>query len=298
MLHAYINKRISEERTEVITNANEIIAEYQEQGYCITLRQLYYQFVSRNLLENSKRSYQRLCSIIKDGRMAGMIDWDTIVDRTRQLQCRSRWDSPEEILESCSRSFHLDLWEGQSHRVEIWIEKDALISVIEDTCNSWDCPYLACRGYNSASEMREAAQRIIEAGRCGYNYTILYAGDHDPSGSDMSRDIESRLRQFGARFDFRRIALNREQVSRFNLPPNKIKDSDSRSRTYRSKFGTECWELDALPPSELVRIIDDSIEQHIDHPEAYNQQQDLIRKGRETLKRISDNYSTIANSFA
>ena len=170
MRYAYINKKISEERKLIIQQANDIIEEYQSQGYCITLRQLFYQYVSRNLLENSKSSYQRLCGIIRDGRMAGMIDWDAIVDRTRNLESRSHWNSPKDIIESCVNDFHVDLWEGQTNRVEVWIEKDALIGVIEETCYDLDCPYFACRGYTSASEMREAALRIQAATRRGHKY--------------------------------------------------------------------------------------------------------------------------------
>lgn len=265
-LHAYINKRISAERMELIVEANKIIQEYQDEGYSITLRQLYYQFVSRNLLENSKNSYQRLCAVMRDARMAGLVDWDAIVDRTRHLETRSRWTSPKSLIDSCADDFHVHLWQGQINRVEVWIEKDALISVIEDTCYSWDCPYLACRGYNSASEMREAALRIIRATKQGCRYTILYAGDHDPSGSDMSNDIQNRLIQFGARFQFRRIALNMEQVEKFKLPP-----------------------------SELIRLIESSIRSYVDDPVRFNARISEAEQGREILRAFSENYADLAD---
>ena len=44
----------------VIEQANVIIAEYAAQGFTMTLRQLYYQFVSRDLLANELKSYKRL----------------------------------------------------------------------------------------------------------------------------------------------------------------------------------------------------------------------------------------------
>jgi hypothetical protein len=294
-LHAYINKRISAERMELIEEANKIIEEYQLEGYSITLRQLYYQFVSRNLLENSKKSYQRLCALMKDARMVGLIDWDAIVDRTRNLETRARWSSPQSIIDTCADGFHVHLWEGQKNRVEVWIEKDALVSVIEDTCYDLDCPFLACRGYNSASEMREAALRITKASQFGCHYTILYAGDHDPSGSDMSEDIRKRLKQFRARFDFHRIALNMEQIEQFKLPPNKIKDSDSRSKKYQQRFGSECWELDALPPSELIRIISESIRSFIDNLRAFDARLDEAEQGRKILRAFADNYTDLAD---
>jgi len=294
-LHAYINKRISSERLELLEEANKIIEEYQREGYYITLRQLYYQFVSRNFLENSKKSYQRLCSLMKDARMVGLVAWDAIVDRTRHLETRARWSSPKSIIDACADDFHVHLWEGQKHRVEVWIEKDALVSVIEETCYDLDCPFLACRGYNSASEMREAALRIIKATKYGCRYTILYAGDHDPSGSDMSNDIYKRLNQFGARFEFRRIALNMEQVTRFNLPPNKIKDSDSRSKKYKRRFGSECWELDALPPSELISLIDESVRSYIDNPRVFNSRVEEVEQGRKILRSFAENYVDLAD---
>jgi hypothetical protein len=67
----------------VIELANSIIAEYQAQGYDLTLRQLYYQFVARGIIPNSDAEYKKLGSVINDGRLAGLIDWDSITDRTR-----------------------------------------------------------------------------------------------------------------------------------------------------------------------------------------------------------------------
>ena len=128
---------------------------------------------------------------------------------------------------------------------------------------------MSCRGYTSLSEMHKAATRINDANDQGYDYVILYAGDHDPSGSDMSRDIQDRLNGFGADFVFERIALNMEQVEARQLPPNRVKESDSRSGTYRRQFGTGCWELDALPPSELNKIIESAIFECVDDYSAF-----------------------------
>ena len=295
MLYAYVNKRLSAACLNMINSANAIISEYQLQGYLITLRQLFYQFVSRNLLENSKSAYQKVCKFTRDGRMTGLIDWDAFVDNTRHLETRARWNSPRSILDACASQYHVDLWKGQASRVEVWIEKDALVNVIKDTCNRWDCPYLACRGYTSLSEIREAALRIMHAKEQGYRYTILYAGDHDPSGSDMSRDIQDRLSEFGASFNFQRIALNMDQVKQFALPPNRIKESDSRSQNYERNYGTtDCWELDALPPNELNRVIETGIKQHISDDELFNARINKAKRGRKTLREIAVQFKTVA----
>jgi len=292
VLQAYSTKRIQRRRLDLIETANKIIAEYR---YGITLRQLYYQFVARNLEENSKKAYGRIVTLMTDARMAGLTDWDAIVDRTRQLETRARWLSPEAIIASCADEFHMHLWEGQKNRVEVWVEKQALLSVIEDTCYDLDCPYLACRGYNSATVMRETALRIIKATKQGCRYTILYCGDLDPSGSDMSEDICKRLQQFGARFEFRRIALNLDQVTQFNLPPNRVKISDVRAEKFKQRYGSDCWELDSLPPSELIRLIDTSIRSYIDDPAAFKRRIAEVEQGRKILREFAERYRDIAD---
>ena len=290
---AYTPTNFRNETQEIINNANVIIREYQEEGYRITLRQLYYQFVSRNLVENNMKSYQRINTAIAKGRMGGMIDWDAIEDRTRNLISLPHWQSPRGIIDSCAAQYHIDLWQDQARRVEVWIEKDALVGVIEKTCEHWDCAYMSCRGYTSLSEMHKAATRIIDANEQGYDYVILYAGDHDPSGSDMSRDIQDRLNGFGADFEFERIALNMAQVEVHQLPPNRVKESDSRSGTYRRQFGAGCWELDALPPSELNKIIECAIFECVDDYPAFQERREEIETTKRQLALIAEDYSVV-----
>lgn len=179
-----------------IEQANAILEEYSNQGLVLTLRQLYYQFVARGLLpENTQRQYDRLQSICNDARMAGVMDWDHLIDRTRNLVERNRWDSPAAMVKWAAERFHKDLWKPQKRRMEVWVEKDAAIGVIEGVCHAADIPYFSSRGYTSVSEMYSAAQRIRWAIEAGEQVLVLHIGDHDPSGVDMSRDIEDRLRE-------------------------------------------------------------------------------------------------------
>ena len=124
---------------ELITTANKIIAEYQAQGYDLTLRQLYYQFVARGIIPNSPASYNKLGTVVNDARLAGMIDWEAIVDRTRELRTLSHWDDPSSIVEACSKQFNLDLWDKQHFRPEVWIEKDALVACSNECAGNWMC---------------------------------------------------------------------------------------------------------------------------------------------------------------
>ncbi len=255
----YIEKRFFNKSWLIIEKANEIIKEYAEQGFSLTLRQLYYQFVARGFIENKQSEYNRVGSIINDGRLAGHIDWLAIVDRTRFVRDLSHWESPAEIIREDAECYRIDKWKHQDYRPIVWIEKDALIGIIEGICQENDIPYFACRGYVSQSALWSAAQKAIKN---SYRQIpmIIHLGDHDPSGIDMTRDIEDRFKLFGVdKIKVVRIALNMDQIEKFNPPPNPAKLTDTRARGYIEKFGDESWELDALDPPYIAEIIQHEI---------------------------------------
>lgn len=258
----YVDHKFNRSSLSIIQSAEEIIKEYVEQGYDLTLRQLYYQFVSRDLIANKQSEYKRLGSVINDARLAGLIDWDCITDRTRQLEHLSHWHSPESIIESAAKSFRIDKWQDQPHRIEVWIEKDALLGVIEGICDELDVAYFSCRGYTSQSAMWEAGQRFIEYAEEDQQPTILHFGDHDPSGIDMTRDISDRLNIFCRpnRIEVKRVALTMDQVEKYRPPPNPAKITDSRFNSYAIKYGRDSWELDALEPSVMADLIKQEVE--------------------------------------
>lgn len=264
---AFIEKRFIGRNAQVIEQANSIIADYQAQGFTLTLRQLYYQFVARALIPNTMQSYKRLGAIINDGRMAGLIDWEAIEDRTRNVQSVATWDDPEDIVDACARSFRVDRWADQPAHVEVWIEKEALVGVIEPVCAEHFVPFFACRGYTSQSEQWRAGNRLRRKYDHGKRVVVLHLGDHDPSGLDMTRDNDERLALFTGDEDaveIRRLALNMDQVRKHRPPPNPAKESDSRFADYIKKFGEKSWELDALDPTVIDGLIRDQLQELID----------------------------------
>lgn len=291
MLERFIDKKFSSSSLAIIQQARGIIDEYQGQGFKLTLRQLYYQFVARDLMPNTVQSYKRLGSIISDARLAGYIDWESIEDRTRNLKRPSYWSSPESLIDICAEMYDIDKWADQKNRVEVWIEKEALVGVIAEVCDSNQVPYFACRGYVSQSEQYEAAKRhrkYLTEGQ-GQDVTVLHLGDHDPSGLDMTRDNSDRLDLFESATYVKRIALNMDQIVTYNPPPNPAKVTDSRFDKYLAKFGTESWELDALEPRVIADLIETEIDKLRDHRKwesAVNRQ----REQRRELELISSNY--------
>jgi hypothetical protein len=267
MIEAFKAIRFKLATLALMGHANGIIGEYQALGFVLTLRQLFYQFVSRPALglANTFDDYKRLGRTVTDARRAGLIDWDAIEDRTRGVHRLPTWDDPPEIVASCAEQYREDLWASQRYRPEIWIEKDALTGVIEDVCDELRTPYFSCRGNVSEPEMYAAGKRFARIVRQDQVPIVLHLGDHDPNGVDMTRDIRERLRMFARReIEVRRIALNLGQVT--GLPPNFAKENDSRYAAYVQQFGTtDCWELDALAPNVIAGLVRAELDSLIDH---------------------------------
>jgi hypothetical protein len=260
---AYQSQKISADRLEIIQTCNDIIAEYQDDDLMLTLRQLYYQLVSRDVIPNTVQSYKRVGDIVNDARMCGLMDWNAIEDRTRNLDSQPHWDSPASILDVCADQFRVDRWENQPNYVEVWVEKEALAGVFARACKPLDVPLFCCRGYTSQSEMWGAAQRFIRKLRQGKAVQILHFGDHDPSGIDMTRDIIDRITMFtthhvgdlASLFQVHRLALNMDQVEHYGPPENPAKITDSRFASYEAVHGDKSWELDALNPRILDALV-------------------------------------------
>lgn len=273
---------------KLISLVNQVIDEYKAQGFELTLRQAYYQLVARGYIPNNERSYKNIGNLINDGRLAGLIDWYAITDRTRNLRGNSHWNTPSEVIASAKYSYLLNKWKDQPNYVEVWVEKDALVDIIGQACRPLDVPYFSCRGYTSQSEMWAAAQRFIRQNNREQSI-IIHLGDHDPSGIDMTRDIQERLDMFGADVYVKRVALTMEQIQTYNPPPNPAKITDSRCGKYIEEYGDESWELDALEPKVITDLIESEVTFYRDD-ELY--QNVCSREDREKmeLQLLVDNY--------
>ncbi len=265
MKEKFINKGFSESSLKTLVLVDDVLGEYALQGYDLSLRQLYYQLVARDFIENSQRSYKRLGKLITNARLAGLVDWRMIVDRSRSAIANPHWDNPGQIIKDATRSFQTDKWDNQPIHIEVMVEKDALSGVLEPICSYEDIIFTANKGYPSASILYRMGLRLqdqIEEGKFIY---ILHLGDHDPSGIDMTRDLVDRLELFtGINIEIVRLALNMDQVNEYNPPKNPAKVTDSRYQAYLIEFGSSSWELDALEPNVLANLIKDFISNHKD----------------------------------
>lgn len=287
MIERFINAKFHPKTLELIHLCNEIIEHLEGLGYKLTLRQLYYQLVQRNVIPNKQTEYKRLGEIINNARLAGLVDWDAIEDRTRNLRGIGHYIDPSDIIEVTASAFRVDKWKRQPNRIEVWVEKDALVGVVQKACEPLDVDYFSCRGYTSQSELYGAARRLSGYVSNGQHVIILHFGDHDPSGIDMTRDVTDRIELLShglieeGEIEVDRIALNMNQVQRYHPPNNPAKMTDSRYKHYKKTHGAHCWELDALD----VQVIDALITEKI----IVNRDEDIWEEdvSRETAHRAT-----------
>ena len=262
---------------------NQVIEEYQGQGLRLTLRQLYYQLVTRNSVPNIERSYKNLSTLVSDARLAGLMDWEAIEDRARQPIQQSEFSGLPDLVEVAIRSYRLPRWEGQEYYAELWVEKDALAGVLLPLAFEFHVTMMVNRGYSSQSAMFESAARFTDADR--QTPILFYLGDHDPSGEDMVRDVSERLRIFGVSdIQVKKLALTMDQIEQYKPPPNPAKVSDPRATKYIREHGESSWEVDALPPEILRGIIRKAFNVIIDQ-----EKMDVVKRQEERdKKRLRD----------
>jgi hypothetical protein len=309
------NAKLSATNKHRLQQINEIIEEYQEQDLVLTLRQLYYQLVSRDIIPNQQKEYSKLSTLLKEGRMSGIVDWNAIEDRLRQVDRPSSWSSPKAILEAALSGYRKDRMKDQANYIEVWVEKDALSGVLSRVTYQYGIPIMVNRGYSSASAMYDSYKRFRGAIDRDQNCKLLYLGDFDPSGIDMIRDIRDRIAEFlsktyfdeheeedmqdgeseeraksflewfETKFEIIPIALTRDQIDEYDPPENPAKRTDPRAKDFIAEHGTSSWEVDALRPDVLNTVLTEAIELRLDL-EVYNEVLQSEEEDRDKLQKI------------
>jgi hypothetical protein len=282
---------------DVIRHCEEIVNEYIKQGIKLTLRQLYYQMVARGFIPNHDKVYDKLSVLLTDARYNGLIDWEAIEDRVRVPKMHAEWDNVLGLIKSAKYSYRLPRWADQPYYIELFTEKDALSSVLQPIADDWHIHFCVNRGYSSASAMYDLGKRIKERVEAGKRCIILYLGDHDPSGLDMLRDITERNTEFLTKgrdytypaFEVVPIALTTAQVRQYSPPPNPAKLTDPRAVWYIAKYGDKSWEVDALRPEVMIKLVNETIAKYVDMPKL----RAVKQKEQQDIKSIEDFAKTL-----
>lgn len=273
----YKNYRFTESDREILAMASSVIERFEEKGYSMTVRQIYYQFLKNGWMDdwwppkggksskeraNSIESYNKLKKLMSRGRRAGLISWTAIEDITRQMYGTPWVESPEQALANARSKYALDLWRGQPYRPFALVEKDGQLGIIGGICNRLRIDYASCRGYTSESAIWRIGRKCAGYIMKGQTPIAFHLSDHDPSGIDMTDDIRDRLSMFaGTPITVVRLALNLDQIRKFDFPPNAVKKTDARWKKYARKYGEDCWEMDAPSPEFTAGLIEDAVAQ-------------------------------------
>lgn len=273
-----------------IGNVQDVLNEYAALGFDLSLRQVHYRLVAQGLWPNTDKAYKNLGNIIRKARDAGMLDWDMIVDRGRKTHWKGTWDDPSDIMYSVVRSFKIDKWAGQDWHVEVMVEKEALEGVLIPVCEELQVRLSPNKGYSSASMMYKIGQRLLGKSEEDKFITIIYLGDHDPSGLDMDEDIENRLELYSdGVIDVVRVALTYDQIEQYQPPPNPTKMKDSRAKAYVQRFGQVSWELDALEPRVMADLIRSAVLELRDE-DLWDAQVERENEMLNVLTKVRDNW--------
>jgi hypothetical protein len=286
-------KEVPLSKYEILVRAvNEVMDQYTEP---LTLRQIYYRLVARQVIPNTINEYKGLSRHLVKARETGAVDYRKIEDRLRTtIGGDSGFDSLEEYLEwrldqlfNSHKYLDLAMWENQETFIEVWLEKDALSRTVSSVGNRFNIRTCPSRGYASFSYIAKAVERLKEVEH--ESIVIIYLGDHDPSGLDIPRDIYSRLVRYGVpgdKLQIDRIALTVEQIEEHRLPPAPGKTTDSRYQSFVDSTGSDdVVELDALEPPILQGILREAIEGYID-ADLWNERVSEIADEKERLKEM------------
>ncbi|RLI65376.1 MAG: hypothetical protein DRO67_02760 [Candidatus Asgardarchaeum californiense] len=272
---------------EVVTFVNCILSQYTMP---LTIRQIYYRLVADYNYPNRRTAYNQLSKQLVKARKQGDVDEAKIEDRSRNfLGGDYGFNNSHEFLVNqiayflaSPKRYSKRMWTKQPRFVMVWIEKDALSRIISKMAERYRVITAPSRGYASYTYIK----RAIETFPIDKEIIVLHFADHDPSGLDMTRDLYERLNDYSGReIKVERVALSYEQVLQYNLAPNPTKSADPRAQTYISKFGNQCWELDAIEPNELQRLVEEAIVKHIDE-DLWEETLEEEKEEREQLRRI------------
>ena len=257
------------DRLERVTTAVESLSSY----FPLTVRQVFYRLVSDEAIPNNLKSYKTVSGDLTQLRLAGIVSWDAIDDRVRRISSKRGWDNMDEYVDSFINSFqpeyyHRCLIQSQPKHVEIWIEKDALSTIVEDVVWPYCLRVVVCRGHSSTTFVRRYAERAKDAMINGKQPVILYMGDLDPSGIECFEATERSLKEKHHIHGviYKRIALNPEHIGKYSLPHSvdAIKETDPNFKKYVKRFGRIAVELDAVHPGDLQGLVKDAIDAELD----------------------------------
>jgi hypothetical protein len=280
-------------KTQAVISLIDTCAEILEQVQPASVRAVCYQLFVRELIESmGKACTDRISRHLVYAREQGIIPWEWIVDETREAEQVNAWKNPAAFVRTVKRSYRRDHWAYQPQLVEVISEKSTVKGTLAPVLDEYGVTFRSWHGYVSATKAHELAEEIQDSPK---PIILLYLGDWDPSGLDMSRDAPERIRGYGSGYLFKwiRIALTEPLIIQHDLPGFDVdtKQKDGRYKWYRSQHGARAWELDALNPAVLRATVEFWIRRYINQ-DAWEQSRMVEQAETDSLSHILDRWTS------
>jgi hypothetical protein len=250
----------------------------------MTVRQVFYQLVSRGVIEKTEAQYQgTVIRLMTEMRLSGDIPYRWVVDESRRVRITQTFDNVQDAVEHTARFYRRSALAQSDDYVEIWSEKDALAGAMWDVTSDYDVPLMVSRGMPSITLLHGSALEIRRAAEHGKQSYIYQFGDHDPSGVLIPQTIEKWLCEMCEKLDcpppiVERVALTKTQIRRHRLPTRPTKRAGNN---HAADFEGDSVELDALPPRILRELVAGVIERHV-----WPAQTRILREAEESEREL------------
>lgn len=282
-----IGRGLSAETNRLVARANELWETVYAPGEIRpNVRQYFYVLATERLVLKDGKGYRRVQRVLADARERDDFPWEAVFDPLREVRTPPVWAGLREYLETVRRSYVLDKWQYQERRLEVWVEKNTVIGTLEAVTEEYEVPLLSGHGYMSKTAKREASLRVSREGR-----TVVYVGDFDPSGVNMLEETAGWIREHlsvpSAAFDVRRVAITEEDHADPAIPHIPVNMKDPRAHEFVRRYGREVVEVEALPPEELRRRVEDAILAEIDRAAWEKALRREARDRRELRRRLT-----------
>jgi hypothetical protein len=290
---------------KIVPAVKEVISEFP--SIRLTLRQIFYRLVTKGILKNQRNQYNVLSMELVKARWRGLIPFSAIEDQNREViggesyrftspegvfeDAKETFESAEDTFNGCADDFWVPLWHKQLYHIEVWLEKQALANLFQQVTDSYHARLAPCKGYPSLTFLYESAQYLKYYVPHDKQIVILYFGDYDVRGLDIQRDVANRLQHLGLDdLQIERVALTKEQIQQYNLPPAPAKKTDCMAFGWIESQGDVAWELDALEPKTLQKLIKEAIENYLDK-QVYALRNVEIELGKARIQELLDQYN-------
>ncbi len=279
-----------------ITTIKDAIKEVLANDHPQTVRQVFYQLVTRDMIEKTEKEYQQVViRLLTDLRLSGAVPFRWIVDSSRITHETQTFDSVADAVQDTAKVYRRSALRDSDVYLEVWVEKEALAGIVYDAASYFDVPVIVSKGMPSLTQLHGSFQNIYraaDAGKCSFIYQF---GDHDPTGALSPEVIESRIAWFCERADcamptVERCAITREQIKQFRLPTRPTKRFGN---THAANFKGDSVELDALPSNVLRKLVSDCIERHISSRDV-----DILREAEESERELLKRWAKRASRAA